>query len=34
MKLSIDAANLGSGIYYYRMTASDFSETKKMIVIK
>jgi photosystem II stability/assembly factor-like uncharacterized protein len=33
-EVTIDAANLGSGIYYYRMTASDFSETKKMIVIK
>ena len=33
-ELNINAGQIGSGIYYYRMSAGDFSDTKKMIVIK
>ena len=29
-----DAVNLPSGTYFYRLTAGDYSETKKMILIK
>ncbi|RPI17436.1 MAG: T9SS C-terminal target domain-containing protein, partial [Ignavibacteriae bacterium] len=29
-----NAANYPSGIYYYKITAGDYSETKKMILIK
>jgi hypothetical protein len=29
-----DAGNLPSGIYYYKLISGDFSETKKMILIK
>lgn len=32
--ISFSAENLSSGVYYYRMTAGDFTETKKMIVLK
>jgi hypothetical protein len=33
-ELEIDGSVLTSGIYYYRITARDFSETKKMILLK
>jgi PKD repeat protein len=31
---NFDATNLSSGIYYYKLTASNFIETKKMIFLK
>ncbi len=33
-KADFDASGLSSGIYYYKLTAGSFSETKKMILIK
>ena len=29
-----DGSNLTTGVYYYRMNAGDYSETKKMLLIK
>lgn len=29
-----DEANLSSGIYFYTLTTNDFSETKKMTLVK
>jgi len=33
-QVNFDGSNLTSGIYFYRMTAGDFIETRKMILIK
>jgi hypothetical protein len=33
-EVTFDASMLPSGIYFYRLTAEDFSETKRMILIK
>ncbi|HAX48164.1 MAG TPA: T9SS type A sorting domain-containing protein [Ignavibacteria bacterium] len=31
---TFDASNLTSGVYFYKITAGDFSETKKMLIVK
>jgi hypothetical protein len=33
-KVVFDAANLGSGIYYYRLKAGDFVSVKKLTLLK
>ncbi len=33
-KVNFNAMNLSSGIYYYQLTADEFIETKKMLLIK
>lgn len=33
-EVRFDAENLPSGMYFYRLTSDNFSETKKMVVIK
>jgi hypothetical protein len=33
-KVNFDAGNLSSGIYFYRITSGDFSNVKKMILVK
>ncbi len=33
-EITYNANGLSSGVYYYRLTAGDFSETKKMVLIK
>ncbi len=33
-QVSFNAEGLSSGIYFYKMTAGDFSETKKLVLIK
>jgi photosystem II stability/assembly factor-like uncharacterized protein len=32
--VSFDASNLASGVYFYRMAAGDFTDVKKMVLIK
>jgi len=32
--INLDAADLSSGIYYYRLTSNSFNEIKKMILLK
>ena len=33
-KADWNAADYPSGVYYYKITAGDYTETKKMILIK
>jgi len=33
-EFNFNGSNLPSGIYFYKLTAGNFSETKKMILIK
>ncbi len=33
-EVAFDAGNLPSGVYFYKLTADDFSDTKKMLMIK
>ena len=33
-EVNFDASNLTSGVYFYHIEAGDFSETKKMLMLK
>ena len=33
-KVTFDAANLPSGVYIYKLTAGQFIQTKKMVLVK
>jgi hypothetical protein len=32
--VTLNAQNLGSGVYFYRLNAGTFTETKKLLLIK
>ena len=32
--INFDGSNLPSGIYYYKLSAGNYSDTKKMILLK
>ena len=33
-EIDFDASKLSSGVYFYRITAGEFTDTKKMILVK
>ena len=33
-EVTFDAVQLSSGVYFYKLISEDFSETKKMILLK
>jgi len=33
-RVQFNASKLGSGVYFYRMQAGDFTKTKKLMLIK
>jgi hypothetical protein len=33
-EVEFNGSNLASGVYYYRLTADDFTDSKKMILMK
>jgi len=33
-EVSFDGSGFNSGVYFYKLTAGDYSETKKMVLIK
>jgi hypothetical protein len=32
--VKFDASNLASGVYFFKLQAGDFIETKKMVIVK
>jgi len=34
LQIGLDAASLGSGVYFYRLEAGNFAEAKTLLLIK